>query len=47
MFSQGTNEQYSSICLDDDLALTRQHAIVWTDDDYFTDAYIYHSASMS
>ena len=32
---------------DNDLALARRQAIIWTNDGYFTDAYICHLASMS
>ena len=38
--SQGSNQQYSSIGLDDGLAPSRRQAIIWTNDGYFTDAYI-------
>ena len=39
--------QYSSIGSDNGLAPTRQQAIIWTNDDKFTDAYLLHLASMS
>ena len=35
------------IGLDNGLAPTKQQAVIWTNDGYFTDAYIRHSASMS
>ena len=38
---------YSSIGSDNGLALARQQAIIWTNDRYFTDAYMRHPASMS
>ena len=37
----------SVIGLDNGLAPTRRQAIIWTNDDCFTDAYMRHSASMS
>ena len=47
IYSQLSNEQNSSIGLDNGLAPTRQQAIIWINDDYLTDAYIRHSASTS
>ena len=38
---------YSSIGSDIGLAPSRRQAIIWTNDGWFTDAYIRHSASMS
>ena len=38
--SQGSNYQYCSIGSDNGLAL----AIIWTNDDQFTDEYMRHSA---
>ena len=40
---------YSSIGSDNGLSPTRRQAIIWTNDGYFTDKYMYilHSASMS
>ena len=35
------------IDLDNGLAPTRRQAIIWTNDDYFADVYMRHSASMS
>ena len=37
----------SNIGSDNGLAPTRWHAIIWANDDYFTDAYMRHSASVS
>ena len=45
--STGSNEQYSSIGSDNGLAPTKRQAIIWTNDGYFTDAYMRQSASMS
>ena len=45
--SRGSNQQYSSIGLDNGLAPIRRQAIIWTNDGKFTDAYMRHSASMS
>ena len=42
-----SSEQYPSIGSDNGLAPARRQAIVWTNDGYFTDAYMRHSASMS
>ena len=36
----GSNEQYSSIGSDNGLAPTRQQAIIWANDGYFTDTYM-------
>ena len=47
MYSQVSNQQYSSIGSDNGLAPTRWQAIIWTNDDNFTDAYMRHSALMS
>ena len=47
IYSQMSNLQYSNIGSDNGLVPTRQQAIIWTNDDYFTDAYMRHSASMS
>ena len=44
---QWSNQEYSSIGSDNDLALSRRQAIIWTNDGYFTDAYMRHSASTS
>ena len=44
--SQGSNLQYSSFGLDNDLAPARRQAIIWTNGGLFTDAYMRHSASM-
>ena len=41
------NQQYTSIGSDNGLAPTRRQAIIWTNDGWFTDAYMRHSASMS
>ena len=43
--SQGSIKQYPSIGSDHGLALTRQQAIIWTNDGRFSDAYICHSVS--
>ena len=45
--SYGSNQQYSSIGLDNGLAPARRQAIIWTNDSWFTDAYMWHLASMS
>ena len=47
MYSQESNWQYSNIGSDNGLAPTRRQAIIWTNDDKFTDAYMRRSASMS
>ena len=39
--SYGSNQQYSSIAADNVLAPARRQAIIWTNDDYVTDASIY------
>ena len=39
--------QYFSIGSDNGLAPVRREAIIWTNDGWFTDAYMRHSASMS
>ena len=39
--------KYSGIGSDNGLVPARWQAIVWTNDGYFTDAYMRHSASMS
>ena len=44
---QGSNWQHSSICSDNGLVPVRRQAIIWTNDDEFTVAYMPHSASMS
>ena len=41
------NQQYSITGSDNDLAPTRRQAIIWTNDDKVTDAYMRHSAPMS
>ena len=41
------NEQYSNIGSDNALAPTRRQVNIWTNDGYFIDAYMRHSASMS
>ena len=46
VYSQRSSQQYSSIGLDDGLALVRPQAIVWTNDGEFIDAYMRHPASM-
>ena len=46
VYSQESNQQYSSIGSDNGMAPTRRQAIIGTNDDYFTDAYMRHSASM-
>ena len=43
----GSNQQYSSIGSDNGLAPSRRQAIIWNNDDLFTDAYMRHLASMS
>ena len=45
--SPGSNERYSSIGSDNGSAPVGRQAIIWTNDDHFTDAYMRHSASMS
>ena len=40
-------QKYSSISSYNGLAPTRREAIIWTNDYYFTDAYMRHSASVS
>ena len=45
--SRGPINNYSIIGLDNGLAPTRRQAIILTNDDYFTDAYMRQSASMS
>ena len=47
VYSQRCNYQYSSIGSDDDLAPTREQTIIWNNNDYFTDAYMRHPASIS
>ena len=42
-----SNQQYSSIVSDNGLAPSRRQAIIWSNDGYFADAYMRHSASMS
>ena len=42
VYSQGPNEQYSSIGSDNGLASTKRQAIMWTNDEYFADSYIRH-----
>ena len=46
-FPWTSNQQYASIVSDNGLAPTRRQAIIWTNDDYITDTYMRHSASMS
>ena len=41
------NNIYSSIGYDNGLGPTGRQAIIWINDDYFTDAYMRHSASIS
>ena len=41
-----SNQQYSCIGAGHGLAWTRQQAIIWTNDVYFTDAYKHHSSSI-
>ena len=47
VYSQGSNLQYSNIGSDNGLGPIRRQAIIWANDDYFTDTYMHHSASMS
>ena len=47
VYSQGSNQQYSSIGSDNGLAPARRQAIIWTNDVQITGAYMRHSASMS
>ena len=47
LFTQGSNQQYSSIGSDNGLAPTRRQAIIWANVEYFPDAYVRNSASMS
>ena len=47
MCSLGSNLQYTGIGSDNGLAPTRRQAIIWTNDDRITDAYMRHSASIS
>ena len=44
--SLGSNYQYSNIGSDNGLAPTRRQAIIWTNHDKITDAYVRHLASM-
>ena len=46
-FSEGSNQQYSSIGSDNGLAPTRRQAIIGTNDGQITDTYMRHSALMS
>ena len=46
-FTKWANHQYSSICSDKDLALSKRQAIIWTNDVWFNYAYMRHSASIS
>ena len=41
--SPGSNQQYFSTGSDSGLALIRQQAIIWTNDDHFTDTNLCHS----
>ena len=41
------NWQYPNIGSDNGLAPTKRQAIIWTNDGYFTEAYMRHSAEMS
>ena len=41
-----SSQQYSSTGSDNGLAPSRWQAIVWTNNGYFNDAYMHHSASM-
>ena len=45
--SLGSSQQYSSVGLDNGLARTRLQAIIWTNDGYFTETYMRHSAPIS
>ena len=45
--AEGSNLNYSSIGSDNGLAPTRRQAIIWTNDDKLTDAYMRHSAWIS
>ena len=45
--TEGSNEQYSSIDSDNEFALTRPYAIIWSNDDKFTDPSMRCTASMS
>ena len=47
VYSQESNQQYSSIGSDNGLAPAKRQAIVWTKGGYFTDAYMHHTVSMS
>ena len=42
VYSQGSNQQYSSIGSDNAVAPTWRQAVIWTNDDYSTDAYMRH-----
>ena len=46
-YSQGSNEQYSSIGSDNGLTPSRWQAIISTNDGWFIDAYMRHSVSRS
>ena len=45
--SWGSKQQFPSIGLDNGLAPARRQAIIWTNEGWFTDAYMRHSAWMS
>ena len=45
--SSGFDWLESSTASDNGLALTRGQAFIWTNDGYFADAYMHHSASTS
>ena len=45
--SSDSHQQYFSIASDNGLAQTRRQAIIWTNDDLITVAYMRHSASMN
>ena len=45
VYPQGSNLHFSSIGSDNDLVPSGRQAIIWTNDDYFTDAYMCHLAS--
>ena len=45
--SYGSNQHYSSIGSGNGLAPSRRQVIIWTNDGYFTNAYMRHPASVS
>ena len=46
-FPYNAKKQYPSIGADNGWVSTRRQAIIWINDDLFTDAYMRHSAFMS